>query len=530
MSLQIRMLFVLVCGLYLFTFPYLPKWAPPNEISRLAETIAIVDHHKLSINEVIKQYGTVGDLSFHEGHYYSTKAPLLGFAAVPVYEVLKKTCFAEQEMDFSVLVYWARLFVTILPTLGLLILLNRFLLCYVSAPVASAVVATYALGTLAFSYSLQFMSHQTAANLLFLAFYALWRYLRNDWARKRLLIAGMAGGAALMAEYPAGFGLVAILFYTALSCLTSMNTVKEGFSKLFRIAVLVSLGAAPFLALLMAYHWLCFGSPFESGYSHIVEPAYRSVHGSGVGGVFLPNGEALLNSFFSPLRGLFVLAPFLLLAFPGLYLQWKQIKLMSANDRAVFWFTIITFLSYSYFTASFSYDGWGWSTGPRHITPLVIFMLLPIAQLLQYLRDKQRLFYLGVAGGLCIISMFVTGLLTFIDYIPDFINNALFELVFPMFRDGYFPLSVFSFFHWLPQSVSGIILLTALLLAMMLVLALLLGPEKKTESHHHPALLSVAVASLVCFVYLGVLWQTQGDEAQSQIALTIIKSLWVDLA
>lgn len=482
MSLPIRMLFVFVCGLYLFAFPYLPKWAPPNEISRLAETIAIVDHHQLSINEVIKQYGTIGDLSFHNGHYYSTKAPLLGLAAVPVYEVLKKTCFAEQEMDFSVLVYWARLFVTILPTLGILILLNRFLRAYVSASVASAVVATYALGTLAFSYSLQFMSHQTAANLLFLAFYVLWRHLRNDWSLKGVLIAGMAGGAALMAEYPAGFGLVAILFYAALSCLTSMDTVKEGFYKLFHIAVRVSFGAAPFLAMLMTYHWLCFGSPFESGYSHIVEPAYRSVHGSGVGGVFLPNGEALLNSFFSPLRGLFVLAPFLLLAFPGLYLQWKKIKLVSANDRAVFWFTIITFLSYSYFTASFSYEGWGWSTGPRHITPLVIFMLLPIAQLLQYVRDRQRWFSLGVASGLCVISMFVTGLLSFIDYIPDFINNALFDLVFPMFREGYFPLSVFSFFHWLPQSISGVVLMAALLIAMMLVLFLLVRPEKRRKT------------------------------------------------
>ena len=54
-----RLVFGLVVALYLLAFPYHPLLRSPNELCRLWQTRALVDHGKISINETI----------FHPGHY-----------------------------------------------------------------------------------------------------------------------------------------------------------------------------------------------------------------------------------------------------------------------------------------------------------------------------------------------------------------------------------------------------------------------------------------------------------------------------
>src|SRR5919197_5366685 len=121
-----RGLFVLVAAIYLLAFPYHPRLRSPNELSRLWMTRAMVDYGTLEINQALRDYGFVGDLSVRNGRYYSSKAPLLSFAAVPIYAVLRAWGGGPHSVSELALVFWSGLLLTVIPTLVSLICLRRF--------------------------------------------------------------------------------------------------------------------------------------------------------------------------------------------------------------------------------------------------------------------------------------------------------------------------------------------------------------------------------------------------------------------
>ncbi|MGQ0504413.1 MAG: hypothetical protein ACT4TC_03770, partial [Myxococcaceae bacterium] len=209
-----RPLYAVVVALYLLSFPYHPGLRSPNELCRLLQTRALVDFGEIDLNRAMQTYGPAGDLSFKDGRYYPSKAPLLSFAAVPLYKVL---AWFQNPVREVPLVFWSRLFLTVLPTLVCLVFLRRFLLTYLSQEVTDTLVITYALGSLAFSYSLLFMSHQTDAVLLFGAFYALWRSLRRDWPQWGFVVAGASAGASITAEYTGAAAVVVLVIYALIA-------------------------------------------------------------------------------------------------------------------------------------------------------------------------------------------------------------------------------------------------------------------------------------------------------------------------
>src|SRR3954469_25459631 len=49
--------------IYVSLFPYLPDLRSPNELCRLYQTRALVDHRAIEINEILRELGPMGDLS-----------------------------------------------------------------------------------------------------------------------------------------------------------------------------------------------------------------------------------------------------------------------------------------------------------------------------------------------------------------------------------------------------------------------------------------------------------------------------------
>ena len=438
--------YVVVAALYLLAFPYHPRLRSPNELCRLWQTRALVDHGTLSINQTLREHGYVGDLSVKDGRYYPSKAPLLSFAAVPVYAALK--ALRGGPVTELPLVYFSRLFLTVLPTLGMLVLLRRFLASHLAAALADVLTVTYALGSLAFSYSLLFMSHQTTAVLLFTGFYALWRVGRGEWGRTGHVVAGACAGATVAAEYTGALGVLGLALYGTLAVLAGPR--EERARRLAQGFGLAVLGALPFVAALMLYHQAAFGHPLASGYQYLNDRAYQPWHLGGFLGIRYPDPRALALSFFSPLRGLFMLSPFLLLGVAGLGMRKAQ------DERAIFVSSAVLLAGYTYFTAAFSYDSWGWTTGPRHLTGLVPFLMLPAGRALERFRW-------GV--GLCVASVALTGLATLVNYIPDDVSNAVVGLALPLLQRGYFPATVATFLG-LPNAVGGCLLLVGLAAAL----------------------------------------------------------------
>src|SRR5439155_14995828 len=165
-------------------------------------------------------------------------------------------------------------------------------------------------------------------------------------------------------------------------------------------------------------------------------------HLGGFLGIRLPEPRAFALSFFSPLRGFFMLSPFLLLSLPGLREMWRE------KDRSLFWFTLVLLLLNAYFTSAFTYESWGWTTGPRHMTPLVPFLMLPVGLTLRRLSQatelEGRIGY-GMAIGLVVSSIVAVCCIVFVNYVPDSLSTSLFGLAVPLFQKGYLPPTVFNF-------------------------------------------------------------------------------------
>ncbi len=521
--------FALVAALYLLSFPYHPGLRSPNELCRLWQSRAFVDFGTLHINGVLQARGMVGDLSctavVNEGGaqhllpcvgpnapragvvarwYYPSKAPLISVLGAPVYWALAQVQGPVSELSQ---VLWSRLFVTILPALLLLGLLRRFLGAYVAPLTADLFTVVYALGTMAFSYAEAFMSHQLTAVLLFSSFFCAWKVERGEWKLRAYALAGLLAGAAVTAEYTAALGVLCVAAFTVAARWRSWG-------ELARAVALVVLGASPLLGALLWYHAIVFGGPFVSGYKFLNDAAYMGWHQGGFLGIKLPDLRALGLSFFSPLRGLFALSPFLFAGFFG-------VKDVRAKDRPYFALLIVLLVTHAYFTSSFTYDSWGWTVGPRHLTGILPFLILPVAMAFERsLQRKAPGRWGSLLAGFCVSSVLATGLVGFVNYVPDDVSSSVWGLAVPMWADGFWPVSWLA--AWVPNPASGAVLVAALL-ALTLWLAMhfrLLGAM--------PALVALAVG--LHFGALKVLPAWAGDgtlAAHDQGARNLLESVWL---
>ena len=452
--------------IYMYIFPYHPGLRSPNELCRLLQARALVDHHTIEIGDELRAHGMVGDLScvavaraadgsvverlpcpqargnprFKEEHFFPSKAPLLSFAAAPVYGLLK---LVHGDVPELALMFFARLACVILPSLFLLLLIRRYLGTVVSPSLANLVTVAYALGTLAFSYSEQFVSHQTTAVLAFACFFVLWRLRRGDWPMSGYALAGLLSGLTVTAEYTGALALVPLGVYGVLTALAD----KRG---RLRAILFATFGLLPPVLALAAYHQAAFAHPLVTGYRYLNDAGYQGWHTGGFLGIKLPSARAFVQSFFSPLRGLFTLSPMLVLALPRLF---DPRALRTRNPELLL--SLATLLLYAYFTSSFPYESWGWTTGPRHLTSLVPFLLLPLALTLRSLREdpgKERgpgrawwqVAGSGVALALVFLSIVTTSVMTLLNYVSDTFTNALYQVALPMALRGFLPHSWLS--------------------------------------------------------------------------------------
>ena len=509
-------------------FPYLPAVRSPNELCRLRQTQALVEDGAIEISPALKRHGWVGDLScvairrderghiaerrpcpavrhdkrFGERRYFPSKSPLLSFAAAPVYAALR---LASDPVPETLLVFFARLFCTVLPTILVLIPLRRFLrrrlreLASADASdsassdiapdtaaadrVADALTATFALGTLAFSYAALFMSHGLTGVLALATFLALEHARRATRPTLAYLAAGLFAGLTVASEYTGALALVPLALY-------GLCTAPGGLPGKIRAALAGICGVLPSALLLALYHAHAFGHPLTTGYLFLNDAAYQGWHVGGFLGIRLPDARAFILSFFSPLRGLFTLSPILLLAPVGLALGLSR-RRARAPLRADLLLGLALTLAYAYFTSSFSYDSWGWTTGPRHLTPLVPFLLLPIGLALFTCRHNPWL--TGAFAGLAALSIASTGAMTLLNYIPDSLTNALHQVAWPLALDGYLPHSPLSLLG-VPNPFAALPGLIAIALALILTVRALLPAQPRARLKSLGTALAAAIA------------------------------------
>jgi hypothetical protein len=131
-------------------------------------------------------------------------------------------------------------------------------------------------------------------------------------------------------------------------------------------------GALP-LALMLAYNYACFGSPFSLAYSHLEDPVFKEGMGQGLMGIHAPSARVLYYLTLHPAHGLFWQSPVLLASLAGLFFMFRTRRQRAEASVAVVSLAALLLINAGY------YMWWGgWVFGPRHLIPALPFLALPL--------------------------------------------------------------------------------------------------------------------------------------------------------
>jgi hypothetical protein len=370
--------------LLLVTYGYFVPPVSWNGNSRFDLTRAIVEEQRLSIDSF---HHNTGDKALARGHYYTDKAPGVSLLAVPAYAIFYATLQLTNQplpsetpaepgklvlvnRSFSRGIYVATLSaVSLWSALAGAVLFGFLRARGVRKRDALAVTCAYALATPILPYSTMLYGHAVAAAQLWLAYTLL-----EPWAPPgpagappllpmRAAAAGVLAGLAVLCEYPAA--VPALLF-----CWLAHRRGGP------RALGALCLGGAPLACILVAYHTLAFGGPLTTGYGFVVDPMFAGQH-QGFFGISLPDPGALVALLGGRLRGLFYVAPVLLVAAAGVALVCRTPagRRQLALPLAICAYFVLLNASY--------YMWWGGSAfGPRHLLPMLPFLVLGLPAVL----------------------------------------------------------------------------------------------------------------------------------------------------
>jgi len=412
-------LIVAIAALYLYVFPYYPRLQSANELPRVYLVKAIVDDHTFAIDRGVRELGPTSDLAKYGEHYYQNKAPGSSLLAVPFYAAVKAVA---GEPSLAVTMWLCRVITGVIPTLILLALLWRFLERLVpdEATRRLALVA-YALGSMAMPYSLMFYAHQLSAVCIASA----WLLALDVADRRRglrwLALAGALAGMGPLVDYEAAFALVPIAAHVVwkLRAWPRRELVRA-------IAIAIGAAAVP-IALLLYYHAACFGSPLATGYKYAT--SYARDHDHGLLGMTHPTLTAFVGITISPGKGLFVFAPWLVLAIPGGIALWRR------GERALVLACAGVAAAFLFFNSSIGFWHAGWSAGPRYMVAMLPFLVPLVAAALAEWRGRWPI--AGVACGLVLVGVAIYTLAcATLPTWPETLRDPLYEVTFRLLGDG----------------------------------------------------------------------------------------------
>jgi hypothetical protein len=434
-------LFLVLFTSYIYIFP---RWADPNQNSRLDMVVAVVDDGTFQIDRYVKNtvdYARVGN------HYYSDKAPGAAFLGIPIYwgvsfildlpwvnKITERlannqafqatlnpegTGILEEKVRFAIAQVIITMVVSALPTAFLGVLIFRMQKLFtIGTDLRLAVSLLYGLFTPVLAYAGAFYGHQLSALLLFWAFYKA--FIHQPLQKKDLLLIGLLLSYSIITEYPAALiagGIGVYLLYGLIS--------ERRYLDLFW---LVPLGAI-ILSIWMVYNQAVFGGPLTLGYGS--SELWTSQHQTGFMSLSTPTWEAFWGTTFGKFRGLFFYAPITLLFVPGLWMWWR-----SRVFRKEWFLTVYCVVSMLLFNSASVMWWGGFAIGPRYILPMLPFMaiswIFPLLYLQRNIFLRPGVILLGLWSFVSIWSISMAGR----SFPPDSINNPLVEYAYPNIASG----------------------------------------------------------------------------------------------
>ncbi|HXJ20622.1 MAG TPA: hypothetical protein VMT03_10340 [Polyangia bacterium] len=496
----------LVSAAYLCASPYFEQLNNPNENVRVWATRAIAVHGVLNIDAVVGEWGYVNDKAQRDHHLYSSKAPGVTFLGVPVLFAQTKLrgLFGWGSAGKRETTFWLRLFAVKLPLCAFLWAFARFVERRTGSALArDLLVVALGLGTMLYPYGGMFVGHALAAAAAFSSFICLDE--AADALPRRVALAGLFAGAAVVLEYQALLVALALAIYAA---------VRHR-----RRALWFAAGALPPAVALGAYHQAAFGKPWAFPYANIENPAYVSAHTAGFHGLAVPHLQTFPTFLFSPAYGLFTFSPILL---PGLV---AAIWLASrghqdrSSDRATrqeAWLVLAICAAMFLFLSGMSNWRAGWCVGPRYIAVVVPFLVLPIVQSWPAIERRwwATAGLAGLAAASAVLNV-VSGAVY--PHYPESLQNPVFELAFPLLAAGATPYGL----GW-ALGLRGLASMAPLVLLVAGAFGLVAaGPDRSRRAAH--AGLALAIAGLFLTGLACCRRSPRGEQARVQ---AFVRATW----
>ena len=357
----------IVTGLFallaLVVVPVFPHFVSPNELSRWAAVVSLVDRGQLSIDA--ETFSLLGprfeDVAERDGRLYPNKAPGAGLAALPGYLAARPFSGPPSEASIRPALTAMRWTASTLPVL-LLAALFAAALRALGAGAAETAPALLALlfGTPLLAYGLLLFGHALVAMALFGAWALLFLPDRAESAAGDAA-AGLLLGLSVLSDYPA-LVPAAIL---ALAALPGRRPLRR--------ALFIGLGALPPALLFFGYNAAAFGSPFALPVSFERYGTFRALREHGAWGVGWPSPANLLRLLVDPSKGLLVLSPVLLAAAAATPSAVRRLGPRAGGTLLAVPASLL--LLYSGFP---DWHG-GFTVGARYVVPALPFLLVPLA-------------------------------------------------------------------------------------------------------------------------------------------------------
>jgi hypothetical protein len=230
-----------------------------------------------------------------------------------------------------------------------------------------------------------YLNHNHILGLaVFLGFVILWRPDAEPQGPgpRALAIAGALGGFAIFCDYSAAVPAAFLFGYALLRLWTSGSGGGLSHVPFLRGAAWFAAGAAVPLAMLFAYQWSAFGSPWRPAQFLMPETTYS---GRGMRGMSWPAADLFAANLFDLRFGLFAFAPVLLLGMPGLWLAPP-----SWLTRAEKWLLAAAALAFLVFCSANQFARMQWNTGVRYLVPMVPFLMLGVVVVMERVPSRAR--------------------------------------------------------------------------------------------------------------------------------------------
>jgi len=357
-----RVLAGLFALLALLVVPVFPHFVSPNEMSRWAAVVSLVDRGRLSFAPDVA--GLLGprfeDVAERDGRLYPNKAPGAGLAALPGYLAVKPFAGPSGAGTMRVAVTAMRWSASTIPVLLLAFLFAGTARSLRAGPAETRLtLAALLFGTPVLAYGLLLFAHSLVAVGLFGAWVLFFPPDRSESAA-RDLGGGALLGLAVLSDYPA-LVPAAILSLAAVWGRPPLRALR------------IALGAFPPAVLFFGYNVAAFGGPFSLpvGYERLA--AFQKLREHGAWGVGWPSPRNALLLLLDPSKGLFVLSPVLLAAAAATPSAVRRLGARSGGTLLAVPASLL--LVYSGFP---DWHG-GFTVGARYLVPALPFLLLPLA-------------------------------------------------------------------------------------------------------------------------------------------------------